>query len=87
MPGMGKTYPPTTQPGLPHEFRVSTKEEEGWPWVGFLSCWEGHDLVHVLGQGIQVHPPHEAPVGLHQVGEQELPHGHVLLGAQLRGSL
>lgn len=60
--------------------RVFAKEEESWPRVGFLSWWEGYQLLHVLGQGIQVRPPHKAPICLYQVGEQELPHGNVLFG-------
>lgn len=71
---------PTTQPGLQQELRVSTPEEEGWPRVGFLSCGEVQDLVPVLIQGIQVQPPHEAPIHLHQVGEQELPYARALWG-------
>lgn len=45
-----------------------------------MSWWESQDLVHMLGQCFQVHPPHETPIHFHQVGEQELTLGQVLWG-------
>lgn len=47
--GLGKACFSHHQPVLRHILRVSTQEEKGRPKVGFLSWWEGQDLLHMMG--------------------------------------
>ena len=66
----GNRSPDIARPGAP--------EEKRRPQVGCLEIREALEIVQVLGNGVEVHTPHEPVLSVYQVGKQKLADGWLL---------